>query len=784
MGEHNPGWKFVIVVSDGLDANHEQQPFELVGADELFRDGDHGADLAEMAMMYDEPALNAALKPFALSYLLRRGAPLALFVAPDVLVLGPLDDYLAGVAGTGFGVPRRMTRALPDDGLRPGVVEALQVGTFDTALVAASPAGTAVLDWWGGHLRRDCVDEPAIGLSLDRRWLDLVPGLFAVTLLPETTLVSHWNLHESTLEARDGGWWIDGTRVAAAHLDGFAPSRPWLLSQLVTSSPRLLLSQRPDLVRLTAHASAMWEGTTATKHGPYGWATLDDGTPIDVRMRHAYREARTLADRGVAPPPPTPFGPGTAPAVLAWLRTPSDGNEVSRYLAQIWSERSDLRGAYPSLRGRAAKGFEEWCATYGMKEASIPPALLPEVEEAPVVITERDDGNDDESSDDEQRWLRGMNVAGYFRSVLGLGEAARLLVDALETTDLPFTLVTNEDDLNDKVFEVTAVAPEDAVYGTNLLCITADRTQSFADAVGPAFFEGRYTIGLWFWETDRFTPPMRQALGYVDEIWVTSGFGLGIFAGHGKPVVELPLAVVAPDVAPVSREDLGLPDDRFVFLFSFDYHSTERRKNPTGLIEAFRRAFSPGEGPVLVIKSINGPNRIDELEHVRMAAAGRDDIILIDGYLPEDQRGALLAHADCYVSLHRAEGFGLGLAESMALGTPVIATGYSGNLAFMDDDTAYLVDYEEVEVGPGAAPYPADGRWAEPDLDHAAEQMRRVWERPDEAAVRAKNAAERIATSFTPEVSGRAIRQRLSEIELLQATPHDQPKEEPAEGHP
>jgi glycosyltransferase involved in cell wall biosynthesis len=272
---------------------------------------------------------------------------------------------------------------------------------------------------------------------------------------------------------------------------------------------------------------------------------------------------------------------------------------------------------------------------------------------------------------------------------------------------------------------------------------------------------------LWFWETDRFTPPMHEALLLVDEIWVTSAYGVRVFGDHDKPVVEIPLPVLAPSAAPLSRAELGLPDDRFVFLFSFDYHSTERRKNPTGLIDAFRRAFAPDEGPVLVLKSINGPNRIEELEHVRMAAAGRSDILLLDGYVPEEHRGALLASADCYVSLHRSEGFGLGLAESMALRVPVIATGYSGNLAFMDDETAYLVRYEEVEVGAGAAPYPPDGHWAEPDLDHAAEQMRRIVEHPEEAALKAKRAAERIATQFSPEVSGRAIRHRLAEIELL-----------------
>jgi glycosyltransferase involved in cell wall biosynthesis len=761
--EHNPAWEFVVVVSDAGAASASEPP--ALAANEVSASICVAAlELHHMAMMYDEAGLNAALKPYALRHLLDEGASIALYVAPDVHVLGPLDDYLAGVDDSGFGVPRRITRLLPDDGLRPGEIEAYQLGPFNTALVAASPAGTALLDWWAAHLRRDCVDEPAIGISLDQRWLDVVPGLFAITLLPETTLVSHWNLHESVLTRRGEGWWHDGTRVAAAHLEGFDPERPWLLSQGITSSPRLLISERPDLAALVDVVRAAWAGTEVDADAPYGWGTLDDGTPIDVRMRHAYREALTHADRDASLAPPRPFGPGTARTLLAWLQTPVEGQEVSRYLAQIWSERSDLRGAYPSLLGREGAGFVSWCATYGMAEAAIPAALVPDAE-APR-------GAEDEASaagDDAHAWLRGINVAGYFRSVLGLGEAARLLVHALDTTDLPFALVTNEDDLNAKAFDVEAVPAHEAVYGTNLLCITADRTPAFARAVGHSFLDGRYSIGLWFWETDRFTAPMHDALRLVDEIWVTSAYGKRVFGDHGKPVVEIPLPVLAPAAAPLSRAELELPVDRFVFLFSFDYHSTERRKNPTGLIDAFRRAFAPNEGPVLVLKSINGPNRIDELEHVRMAAAGRGDILLLDGYVPEDHRGALLKTADCYVSLHRSEGFGLGLAESMALSVPVIATGYSGNLAFMDDETAYLVGCEEVEVGPGAAPYPPDGRWAEPDLDHAAEQMRRVVEHPEEAALKAKRAAERIATQFSPEVSGRAIRHRLAEIELLLA---------------
>src|SRR5262249_53817106 len=148
-----------------------------------------------------------------------------------------------------------------------------------------------------------------------------------------------------------------------------------------------------------------------------------------------------------------------------------------------------------------------------------------------------------------------------------------------------------------------------------------------------------------------------------------------------------------------------------------------------------------GEGPRLVLKAMNGSFRPEAADAVRSAIGDRPDITLLDSHLPATEYGALLNRADCYVSLHRAEGFGLTIAESMALGKPAIATGYSGNLDFMTTANSYLVDYTLSEVGPDAEHYPANGTWAEPDLDHAAELMRRVFSERHEARRRGQRAA-------------------------------------------
>src|SRR5213075_3478239 len=113
------------------------------------------------------------------------------------------------------------------------------------------------------------------------------------------------------------------------------------------------------------------------------------------------------------------------------------------------------------------------------------------------------------------------------------------------------------------------------------------------------------------------------------------------------------------------------------------------RKNPIGLIKAFIEAFPSADDAVLVIKTINGDKRILEIEKLRYAARGRPDIVLKDGYLSQTENNTLTALADCYVSLHRSEGFGLTIAEAMALGKPVIATGYSGNIEFTNEDNSY-----------------------------------------------------------------------------------------------
>lgn len=364
----------------------------------------------------------------------------------------------------------------------------------------------------------------------------------------------------------------------------------------------------------------------------------------------------------------------------------------------------------------------------------------------------------------------GLNVAGFFRAELGIGEAARRLLVGLDAGSVPYTAITYTAGIasrQEHPFDYRI--DEKALYDVNVICVNAAETRRFAFDVGPGFFAGRHSVGFWWWEVSRFPPALYSALGIVDEIWVGSRFvAEAIEEVADKPVMIVPLPVPDPGAPVRSRDELALPDG-YLFLFVFDFFSVFERKNPVAVIEAFERAFEPGEGARLLVKSINGDKFPVELDALRNAASRRDDIAVLDGYVHAAEKDSLIAACDCYVSLHRSEGFGLTIAEAMAYGKPVVATGYSGNVDYMDASNSYPVGYELRPIPEGCGPYPAGAVWAEPNVEEAARLLRQVFDEQDEARAVGARARESILRNLSAERTGRAVRERLEDIEIRRA---------------
>lgn len=430
--------------------------------------------------------------------------------------------------------------------------------------------------------------------------------------------------------------------------------------------------------------------------------------------------------------------------VSAWIRRQAWLKSIYRHLPVSWRVGVSLalaRRAGERLRFRKT-------ARWTLPVASVPrPAPVPRVDFGP---------------------LAGVNIFAYARGEFGLAESARLYARALLDAGYPVTVYDIELDMahsmGDRSLDahISAVTP----YGINLIFVNPDYLDAAIEKIGRERLKGRYNIACWFWELEVFPAEWASAFSEVDEILVSSRFVHDVVrAATNKPILHVPLPVVESPDSGLKRADFGLRDDAFVFLNSFDFNSFQARKNPLATIKAFEAAFGDTDAKVqLLIKSSNGHRHPERLHQLLTEAAGDSRVIVRDEVIDRAHVQSLQRCADAYVSLHRSEGFGLGLAECMSKGKPVIATAWSGNLEFMDESNSCLVDYTLVSVEEGEYLHHVGQRWAEPRLESAVEHMRRLATDPQHAASIGRKAALDVRASLSSAVVAERLIERFAAI--------------------
>lgn len=360
--------------------------------------------------------------------------------------------------------------------------------------------------------------------------------------------------------------------------------------------------------------------------------------------------------------------------------------------------------------------------------------------------------------------MSGVAVASYFGATGGVAEAGRRLADALAAAGADVRRLSLIGDRLRAAAPSPGFATSSLSCDAALACVNLPDVAGMAVDTGDAVFGSPLTAGYWFWEVG--APPRRWARSaeLFDELWVPSEHVAELL----RPVVPAPVHKVDIPLAsalPPLSHGRGSRDSGPVFLVVFDHNSGLARKNPQAAIRAYRRAFGADQGAQLIVKSINHERHRRARETLRAEIADRPDISLIEERLTAGALAALRSRCDCLVSLHRAEGLGLPLLDALACGMPVIATGWSGNLEYMDAESSLLVDFRLVPVGRGADAYPPRATWAEPDIDHAATLMRRVASEAESVAAVAQAAGRRVRERYGTAQAGAALRHRIAQIE-------------------
>lgn len=472
--------------------------------------------------------------------------------------------------------------------------------------------------------------------------------------------------------------------------------------------------------------------------------------------------------------PQLKLAPMLAPRWRAWLRQPVLENQakaaVPRAAYLLWQRYEQLQRAFQLQTEQGIAGLAMWSAEVWHTQREL--SWIDQPLQAAVLL-----------APPPKKRPFGLNLIGFAFGELGIGEDVRMAVAACEAAGIPFAVVNiHPGDTLRQADQALAThvaksgeQDDPAPYAFNLFCLTAFDTARVFLERGDGLFNGRYNIGWWPWELPVWPKDWSFVFDLVDEVWAATTFTHRMYtdaARRASPtptlVTLVPMPASVDRVKPMSRTELGVPQDKFLFLYVFDFNSYLARKNPFATVKAFRQAFDVSDSSVgLVLKTMNANPKNPEWKRFIRECSKDSRIVVLDQTMERGEVLGLIQACDAYVSLHRSEGLGRTLAEAMLFGKPVIGTNFSGNVDFLTEETGFPVEWKATPVLPGQYPFVIEedkAWWARPSVDHASQRLRsarKEW-MPTTSIVRQKVTS----VTFSPKHIGQKIYSRLDTIIL------------------
>ncbi|WP_342617358.1 glycosyltransferase [Rhodoferax sp. GW822-FHT02A01] len=367
--------------------------------------------------------------------------------------------------------------------------------------------------------------------------------------------------------------------------------------------------------------------------------------------------------------------------------------------------------------------------------------------------------------------IKGINFFGPFGVSESIGDAAELDILCLRSAGISYDLYKLSRPTPKDRYTYSSFTPIDdhlissLKYRINLFHINPRRVPLYFSRLGEDSLKGFYNIGFWVHDMQDIPSLWARQLQFFEEIWTPSShFQNAVSKSSNIPVLKVPYPIEKQPLSErMKRISEGNIFSSYNFLSIWDVYADAERKNPLFVIRAFLNAHAGNSSVRLIMKTRNltlDPSLADKL---RQIVKDHSNISIIDGYLDEAAMDELYAEADAYVSLHRAEGFGLTISDAMSRGIPVIVTGYSGNMDFCNTDTR-LVAYTLREVGHNRSRFRREDVWAEPDLGDATDAFSELVEDHVKWVRKAARARLRIEQEFSVREIGEIMRARIDLI--------------------